>query len=175
MLPSRGCCGRRRSRLRPGAAAASRAANKRRFFPRRWDEGCNPVEMMWERPGWAGVDARTGLNERCFCVGRYFNHGGLIPGGFFPIQTDPGRSEQGLRGNCKARGSILTVGLGVNGTTCGEQWIGDTAPTLTTSCAHLEPPHVQLNHTPASMGPGDAPGLLPEGPTIAQPRPDGDG
>lgn len=54
--------------------------------------------MGWERPGWAGIEVRPGLNEHSYCVGRDFNQVGLIHMVFIPIQTIPGPNEQGLKG-----------------------------------------------------------------------------
>jgi hypothetical protein len=86
------------------AAAASRAANERRgFFPHRRDEVYIPVGLRWKRPGWAGVHARAGLNERCYWVDRDFIHRGPIQVGFFPIQTVPRLSEQGLKGQLQSQ------------------------------------------------------------------------
>jgi hypothetical protein len=41
----------------------------RGLFPRWMDEGCIPAEKKWERPGWARVEARAGLNEWCYLCG----------------------------------------------------------------------------------------------------------
>lgn len=69
----------------------------RGFFPRRREEDCIPARLRWERPGWDGVEARAGLNERCYRVGRDFVQADLVHGVFTPIQTVPEPNEQGLR------------------------------------------------------------------------------
>jgi hypothetical protein len=52
--------------------------------------------MRWELAGWVGIEAQAGLNEHDHCVGRDFNHVGLIHMVSFPIQTIPGSNEQVL-------------------------------------------------------------------------------
>jgi hypothetical protein len=60
------------------------------------DEGCIPAGKKWERPGWARVEARAGLNEWCYLCGLGLNPSGFDPEGFFPIQIVLGPNKQGL-------------------------------------------------------------------------------
>jgi hypothetical protein len=106
-------CGRRSASV--DAAAGSRAAgscaaallcrsrrpcttalSSRAFFPRRRDGYCFQAGMRWERPGWTGVEARAGINECCFCMGRDFNQVDLFHRVFILIQTNTGPTEQSL-------------------------------------------------------------------------------
>jgi hypothetical protein len=59
--------------------------------------------MRWERPGWAGVEARAGINECCFCMGRDFNQVDLFHRVSILIQTNTGPTEQSLgRHSCRS-------------------------------------------------------------------------
>jgi hypothetical protein len=71
----------------------------RAFLPRRRDGYCFQAGMRWERPGWAGVEARAGINECCFCMDQNFNQVDLFHRVFILIQTNTGPNEQGLTGS----------------------------------------------------------------------------